>query len=76
VPNSSPEFCNSTKLFSVVYCCCTNIHSLALTPKKIREFFTPIIELAKSLKKKAKAVKQLHNRDPVVTVSFIILTIM
>ena len=41
---------------------------IALTPKKIRDFFTPIIKLAKSLKK-TETLKQLHGHEPIITVS-------
>ena len=46
------------------------ILTIALSPKKIHEFFIPIIKLAKHLLKvhKAKQIKGM-NEPPVVTVS-------
>ena len=59
----------------VLKCHCANNAAYfltALTPKNIRKFFTPIIELARHLKE-AETLKQVHDREPTVTVSYLYL---
>ena len=42
---------------------------IALTPMKIKEFFTPIINLAKQLKSNIKKLSVKTAQEPLITVS-------
>ena len=48
---------------------------IALTPQKIQEFFTPIIDLAKQLKNSAKKLSVKTAQEPLITVSYYIVVV-
>ena len=57
-------------VFSLIHHYLTSCYYIALSPKKIQEFFIPIVKLAKRLLNIHKAKKlEGINEPPVVTVS-------
>ena len=73
------HFINLTSMLVRIYCSthtvCLYIHKYtALTPKKIQEFFAPIIKLAINLKNRASKLQKSGQppQEPLIAVSRII----